>query len=220
MEYRADDVFEEVARTARVLGNGSRLRILQLLAQGERSVLDLAGAADLNVTTASAHLQALRGVGLVASRRNGNQVIYRLAGPDVAAVVTALVGVAEVHHRLVGGEMARDEEGVESMSREALLAAVASGRVLVIDVRPADEYASGHLAGAVSLPLDELRRRLDEVPADQEVVAYCRGRVCEMSHEAVKLLRSRGIDARATEDGVLEWRADGLELVPALMDQR
>lgn len=220
MEYEADDVFEEVARTARVLGNGSRLRILQLLAQSEWSVLDLAGAADLNVTTASAHLQALRGVGLVASRRNGNQVIYRLAGPDVAAVVTALVGVAEMHNRLVGREMTRDEEGVELMSREALLAAVASGRVLVIDVRPADEYASGHLPGAVSLPLDELRRRLDEFPPDQEVVAYCRGRVCEMSHEAVKLLRSRGIDARATEDGVLEWRADGLELVPAQMDQR
>jgi len=220
MEYEPDEVFDEVARTARVLGNGSRLRMLQLLAQGERSVLDLAGAAVLNVTTASAHLQALRAVGLVASRRNGNQVIYRLAGPDVAAVVTALVKVAEAHHAVVGQALARDEEGVEPMSREALLDAVASGRVLVIDVRPADEYATGHLPGAISLPLDELRRRLDEVPADQEVVAYCRGRLCEMSHEAVALLRSRGIDARATEDGVLEWRADGVDLVPALGDQR
>lgn len=119
---------------------------------------------------------------------------------------------------MVGQALARDDRdhGVKSMSREDLLDAVASGRVLVIDVRPADEYAAGHLPGAVSLPLDELRRRLDDVPADQEVVAYCRGRVCELSHEAVELLRSRGIEARATADGILGWRADGIELVPVV----
>lgn len=193
------------------------MRMLQLLAQGERSVQELADAATLNVTTASAHLQTLRELGLVASRRDRNQVIYRLGGDDVAALVAALVGVAEAHHAVVGQSLARDER-VEPMSREGLLEAVAAGRVLVIDVRPAEEYAAGHLPGAVSLPIDELRRRLDEVPTDQEVVAYCRGRVCELSHDAVDLLRSRGIEARATEDGILEWRADGVDLVSTAPD--
>ncbi len=215
MEYGSSEVFAEVARTARVLGNGSRLRLLQLLAQGERPVQELAGAAGLNVTTASAHLQALREVGLVASRRAGTRVIYRIGGADVAALVAALVAVAEAHHAVVGQALARDDgdDGLEPMSRDDLLEAVASGRVLVIDVRPADEYATGHLPGAVSMPLDDLRRRLDELPADQEVVAYCRGRVCELSHEAADLLRSRGIEARPTEDGILEWRGDGVALV-------
>jgi rhodanese-related sulfurtransferase/DNA-binding transcriptional ArsR family regulator len=221
MEYGSSEIFAEVARTARVLGNGSRLRLLQLLAQGERPVQELAGAAGLNVTTASGHLQALREVGLVASRRYGNQVIYRLAGADVAALVSALVRVAEAHHAVVGQALAHDgrDDAVEPMSREVLLEAVASGRVLVIDVRPADEYATGHLPGAVSMPLDELRRRLDDVPADQEVVAYCRGRVCELSHQAVDLLRSQGIEARPTEDGILEWRADGVELISSGADR-
>lgn len=220
MEYGSTEVFGEVARTARALGNGSRLRILQLLAQGERPVQQLAGATALNVTTASAHLQALREVGLVASRRDGNRVIYRLSGPDVAALVTALVRVAEARQAVVGQALARaPRDDAEPMTRHDLLDAVASGRAFVIDVRPADEYATGHLPGAVSMPLDELRRRLDEVPADQEVVAYCRGRVCELSHEAVDLLRARGIEARPTEDGVLEWRADGVELVASTADR-
>jgi rhodanese-related sulfurtransferase len=195
--------------------------MLQLLAQRERSVQDLAGAAALNVTTASAHLQALRGVGLVASRRHGTRVIYRLAGSDVAALVAGLVRVAAAHHPVVGQALALDDldGGAEPMSRQALLDAVASGQVLVIDVRPADEYETGHLPGAVSVPLDELRRRLDEVPANQEVVAYCRGRVCELSHEAVALLRSRGVSARAAEEGMLEWQADGVDLEPAAASQ-
>jgi rhodanese-related sulfurtransferase/DNA-binding transcriptional ArsR family regulator len=217
MEFEGNDTFAEVARTARALGNGSRLRMVQLLAQGERSVQDLARAAALNVTTASAHLQALREVGLVASRKDGTRVIYRLAGSDVAALVAGLVRVAAEHHAVVGRALAHGnlDGDVEPMSRRALLDAVASGRVLVIDVRPADEYAAGHLPGAMSIPLDELRRRLDEVPANREVVAYCRGRVCELSHEATEILRSRGIAARATEDGILEWRADGITLEPA-----
>lgn len=216
MEYEDDGTkpLDQVARTARALGNGSRLRLLVLLAQGERSVQDLAATAGLNVTTTSAHLQGLREVGLVASRRRGTHVIYRLAGDDVAALLVDLVDVSTRRHPAASAALAADvpDDVTELMNRSELVAAVESGRVTVVDVRPAAEYAHGHLPGAVSLPLDVLLERLDELPRDQEVVAYCRGRVCELSHTAAALLRDRGFRATATTDGVLEWRADGVRL--------
>ncbi len=211
MEYRP---YEAAARVSRALGNESRLRLLQLLAQAERPVQELARTAGLNVTTASAHLQGLREVGLVTSRRAGPQVIYRLAGDDVAALLVRLAEVTGHRHPVARAQRAGapPPPEVALMSRDDLLDAVSDGRVVVVDVRPAAEFASGHLPGAVSVPLDVLVDRLDELPLDQEVVAYCRGRVCELSHDAAALLRDRGYRAVAAADGVLEWRADGVPL--------
>ncbi|QYG95551.1 metalloregulator ArsR/SmtB family transcription factor [Iamia sp. SCSIO 61187] len=190
--------------------------MLQLLAQGERGVQDLAGIAGLNLTTASAHLQTLRAAGLVASQRDGTRVIYRLAGDDVASLLTTLCRVAEAHRPEVRAEVAAalPSDDLVSMSRSELLEASAAGRVVVLDVRPDDEFAARHLPGALSIPLAELLGRLDEVPADVEIVAYCRGRHCLLSHDAARLLRDRGFAARASEDGVAEWVADGVALEP------
>lgn len=207
-------LFEAIARTGKVLGSGSRLKMLQLLAQGERGVQDLAGVADLNVTTTSAHLQALRAAGLVVSRREGTSVIYRLSGDDVASLLATLCRVAEAHRPDVRAELTATlpSDDVVLMSRAELLDASAAGRVVVLDVRPEDEFAAAHLPGAVSIPLVDLGGRLAEIPPDTEVVAYCRGRHCVLSHDAVRLLRDEGFSARVSEDGIAEWVADGVRL--------
>ncbi len=209
-----NEVFDAIARTGKALGSGSRLKMLQLLAQGERGVQDLAGVAGLNLTTASAHLQALRAAGLVVSRREGTSVIYRLAGDDVAALLATLCRVAEAHRPDVRAEVAAalPSDDVVLMSRAEVLEASAAGRVVVLDVRPEDEFAAGHLPGAVSIPLADLAGRLTEIPPDVEVVAYCRGRHCVLSHDAVRLLRDEGVAARVSEDGIAEWVANGLDL--------
>lgn len=209
-----NELFEAIARTGKALGSGSRLKMLQLLAQGERGVQDLAGVAGLNLTTASAHLQALRAAGLVVSRREGTSVIYRLAGDDVASLLATLCRVAEAHRPEVRAEMAATlpADDVVLMTREELFESSRAGRVVVLDVRPEDEFAAGHLPGAVSIPLAELSARLAEIPPDIEVVAYCRGRHCVLSHDAVRVLRDEGVAARVSEDGIAEWVADGLDL--------
>jgi rhodanese-related sulfurtransferase/DNA-binding transcriptional ArsR family regulator len=206
--------YEGVARVAQALASGTRLKMLELLIQRERAVLDMAESAGLNVTTASAHLQVLREAGLVTSRRAGRQIFYRLAGADVAALMVALAEVAERHRPSVRADLAAalPLEGMRLMTRTELLAASKSGAVTVLDVRPADEYAAGHLEGAVSIPLAELADRLAEIPTDAEVVAYCRGRYCVLSHEAVRLLAANGVSARLAEDGIAEWIADRIEL--------
>jgi rhodanese-related sulfurtransferase/DNA-binding transcriptional ArsR family regulator len=211
------DLYDAVARVGQALSSGTRLKMLELLAQGERPVVELATVAGLNVTTASAHLQGLRQAGLVVSRRDGRRVLYRLAGSDVVALVADLCAVAEAHRPDVRAEltMALPTDDIRLMGRDELLAASGAGDVVVIDVRPADEYAAGHLPGAVSIPLDELASRLSEVPADVEVVAYCRGRYCVLSHRAVRLLIEHGVDAVLAADGVLEWRADGVAITDA-----
>jgi DNA-binding transcriptional ArsR family regulator/rhodanese-related sulfurtransferase len=208
------DVYEGVARVAQALASGTRLKMLELLAQRERPVQDVSDAAGLNVTTASAHLQVLREAGLVASRRDGRQIFYRLAGDDVAALMVELADVAERRRPSVRADLAEalPLDGIRLMSRSELVAASKRGDVVVLDVRPADEYAAGHLKGAVSIPLAELADRLDEIPADAEVVAYCRGRYCVLSHEAVRLLESNGVSARLAEDGIAEWLATGVKL--------
>ena len=181
--------------------------------------MELAAVAGLNVTTASAHLQGLRDAGLVVSRRDGRRVLYRLAGPDVAALVTKLCAVAEAHRPDVRAELTAalpDRRHPADGPRRAARR-VRAGDVVVIDVRPADEYAAGHLPGAVSIPLDELASRLAEIPADVEVVAYCRGRYCVLSHRAVRLLLDHGFDARLAADGMLEWRADGVPITNRAM---
>lgn len=213
-------LFEQLARVGKALGNGKRLELLDLLAQGERSVENLAAAAGLGLSTASAHLQVLKQAGLVTTRREGTKIHYDLAGLDVARLYEQLRTVAgdrvaEVERAredyLGTGDVLPGEEADErAVRRDELLARAARGEVAVLDVRPPEEYAAAHIPGAVSIPLEELPERLDELPAGQEVVAYCRGAWCVLAHEAVDLLRARGRRARRLEDGLLEWRLDEL----------
>ncbi|MDX8034861.1 metalloregulator ArsR/SmtB family transcription factor [Lentzea sp. BCCO 10_0856] len=200
-------LFDQFARVGKALASGKRLELLDLLAQGERTVDALAKSAELGLTTASAHLQTLKQANLVVTRREGTKIFYRLAGDDVAALFALLRTVAD--DRLPDVRTAREAylgDDTEAVSREELLDRVRSGRATVIDVRPAEEYAAGHIPGAVSVPLDELADRLAELPADQEVVAYCRGAYCVLSHDAVRLLTAQGRTARRLADGMLEWR--------------
>lgn len=207
-------MYDGVARVGAALASGSRLNLLEQMAQGERPVQALADVAGLNLTTASAHLQVLREAGLVRSRREGRQVRYRLSDDDVAALVVSLCAVAERHRPEVAADLASavPTDDLVLMDRAELLAASRAGRVVVLDVRPTDEYDAGHLPGAVSIPLDELAGRLSELPADAEVVAYCRGRYCLWSHTATRLLNERGRVARLASEGVLEWIAAGIDL--------
>ncbi len=206
---------EQFARVAKAIAHPKRVEILDLLAQGERGVDAIAAATGLGVTTASAHLQALRRTRLVETRPAGTRVFYRLAGTDVTALLDALrdvagarlAEVAQLEHDYF---RARDE--LEPITRDDLLARAREGDVVVIDVRPAVEYDAGHIPGALSIPLDELEARLSEVPADRDVVAYCRGPYCVLAPEAVVALRARGRRARRLADGLPEWRLAGLPI--------
>ncbi len=205
-------LFEAIAVMGKALASPRRLELLDLLAQGERSVDALARAAGLQVTTASAHLQTLRQSGLVARRRDGAHILYRLAGEDVAELLALLRSVAQRHVadvELARRELIGDDVPVRTLDRTELMQQARSGDVLVLDVRPAEEFAQGHIPGALSIPVGELADRLDELPADAEVVAYCRGAYCVMSHDAVRLLRGRGRQAQVLAEGMLEWRAAG-----------
>ncbi|NUP15299.1 MAG: metalloregulator ArsR/SmtB family transcription factor [Streptomyces sp.] len=204
-------LYDAFARTGKALSSGKRLELLDLLAQGERTVDALAKAAGLNLTTASAHLQTLRQAGLVATRRDGVRIHYRLAGDDVAALYALLRQVAQTHQPAV--EPARTAylgtdgtDDATAVDREELLSRAAAGEIVVLDVRPAEEYAAGHIPGALSIPVDQLADRIAELPHDTEVVAYCRGAYCVLAHDAVRLLRNRGRRAVRLTDGMLEWR--------------
>ncbi|MFB9928253.1 ArsR/SmtB family transcription factor [Amycolatopsis halotolerans] len=204
-------LFEQFARVGKALGSPKRLELLDVLAQGERSVEVLARRTGLKLTTASAHLQALRQGGLVRTRKDGTRVFYRLAGDEVARLCLSLHEVAKAHlaeTRQAADELLGEDE-VEELGRDALMDRIEAGDALVLDVRPENEFEAGHIAGAVSVPLDELEERLSELPADQEVVAYCRGEFCVLSYEAVRLLRARGRKARRMSGGMLEWRSEG-----------
>ncbi|CAM03678.1 ArsR family transcriptional regulator [Saccharopolyspora erythraea NRRL 2338] len=202
-------LFEQFARVGKALASGKRLELLDILAQGERTVESLARAAQLGMTTASAHLQTLKRANLVVTRGEGTKVHYRLAGSDVAALYALVRAVADAH--LPDVEAARADyfgagDGAEHVSREELLRRVELGDVVVLDVRPREEYQAGHIPGAVSVPLDELAGKLGEISADQEVVAYCRGSYCVLAHDAVRLLTAHGRPARRLAEGMLEWR--------------
>lgn len=200
-------LFEQFARVGKALGSGKRLELLDLLAQGERTVESLARAAELGLTTASAHLQTLKQANLVTTRRDGTKIYYRLAGDDVAALYALVQAVAGEH--LADVEAARATylgPETEEVTREELLRRVRSGGATVIDVRPREEYAAGHIPGAVSIPLEDLAERLAELPLDQEIVAYCRGAYCVFAYDAVRLLIAAGRPARRLADGMLEWR--------------
>jgi DNA-binding transcriptional ArsR family regulator/rhodanese-related sulfurtransferase len=201
-------LFAEFASVGKAFGNATRLELLDLLAQGPRSVEDLAQATDVRLSTCSAHLQRLLAAGLVATRRDGTRIWYSLAGDDVAALYADLREVARRHRPQVEPTR-RHYLGVDDVGHvdlDELLARAEAGEVVVLDVRPAPEFAAGHLPGAVSIPLGELTSRLDELPPELEVVAYCRGAYCAMAHDAVRLLTAAGRRARRATDGVLEWR--------------
>ncbi|NIK60059.1 ArsR/SmtB family transcription factor [Kribbella shirazensis] len=201
-------LFEQFAQVGKALGSAKRLEILDLLAQGERSVEVLAGRAGLGLTTASNHLQLLRQAGLVAARKEGTKVYYRLAGSDVAALWAQLRDVASAHDAQV--DRARraylGDEDIAEVTRDELLRRLEAGDVTVVDVRPGEEYSAGHIPGALSIPVDELADRLAELPAGTAIVAYCRGSYCVMAHEAVRMLTAEGLSAARLSDGMLEWR--------------
>jgi len=206
-------LFASFAVTGKALGNRHRLEILELVAQGERSVEVLAERAGLSIANASQHLQQLRQAGLVGSRRDGKRVLYRLSDPSVVALLEALRKVAERNlaevREVVSGYF-RERDSLEPVSRKELLKRIRDDAVTVLDVRPEDEFAAGHLPKAINIPLHKLAKRLQELPAEREIVAYCRGPYCVLAFEAVALLRKRGFQVRRLEDGFPEWQAAGL----------
>ena len=208
-------LFVQFASVAKALAHEHRLELIEHLGQGERSVERLAELSGLSIANASQHLQQLRRAGLVASRRDGKHVLYRLADDAVVTLLAALRGIAErtvgeVEKVVAGYFRKRDE--MEPVSRKELVRRLKDGSVTVLDVRPEDEFALGHLPGAINIPLKELEKRLAELPKRREVVAYCRGPYCVLSFEAVAALRQRGFKVRRLEDGLPEWRAAGLPI--------
>ncbi len=204
-------LYEEIARVGKALGNGRRLQILDLLAQGERTVESIATATGMNLTTASANLQALKAGGLVAARRAGTRQYYSLAGTDVARLFALIQTVAEAHLADVAVAAAAVLGSFEdAITRDELLSRQARGEITLIDVRPHDEYAAGHIPGAISVPLAELADRLAELPPDHDVVAYCRGAFCVMAPDAVAIAKAAGRTLKRLDEGMLEWRVAGL----------
>jgi len=206
-------VLEALAEVAKSLGHVHRLEILEQLAQTERSVEAVAERIGLSIANASQHLRSMRRVGLLVSRRDGKHVIYALSDPGVLDALAALRRIAERHSAEVRDVIttyfrARDE--LEPLSRKELIRELEHDLVTVLDVRPADEFAAGHLPTALNIPLRELTRRLRELPKDREIVAYCRGPYCVLAFEAVALLRARGYQVRRLQDGFPEWQAAGL----------
>jgi len=206
-------LFDAFAGVAKALGSGRRAEIVDLLAQGPRSVDEIAFEIDQSVANTSHHLHTLARGGVVRSTKDGTRVIYRLAGPAVLALWRGLREVASEHVGEVD-KLARaylgDLGGLEPVPRAELARRLKRGDVVVLDVRPAPEFEAGHIAGARSVPLAELGRRLKEIPTSRQVVAYCRGRYCVFADEAVRALRRRGFKALRLEDGFPEWRDAGL----------
>lgn len=207
------ELFDEFARVGRAMGNGRRAEIVQVLANGQRTVEELSRQVALSVANTSQHLQILKEAGLVAATREGTRVRYRLASPAVYHFWVALRSLAA--ERLPGVERLVEayvgsREDLEPINRVELLARLHSGEPLVVvDVRPLEEYRTAHIPGAVSIPLSELEQRLSELPGDREIVAYCRGPYCAYAPEAVRTLRGRGLRARNLADGLPEWAAAG-----------
>ncbi|MFP5506362.1 MAG: ArsR/SmtB family transcription factor [Gammaproteobacteria bacterium] len=207
------DLFAQFARIGKALGNANRLEFIEYLAQGERSVESLAQVSGQSIANTSQHLQQLRQVGLVTARKDGQRVFYRLSGDDVVQLLNCLRTVADRHlaevDQLVTTYL-NTKDHLEPVSAVDLLARARAGEVTVLDVRPREEFAAGHLPGAINIPLNELESRLGEFGPDQVVVAYCRGPFCVLSYDAVAQLRRHGIEARRLEDGYPEWKLAGL----------
>jgi len=210
-----DLLYEQVSRIGKALASPKRLELLEMLAQGEKTVESLTAELSIDVKLASAHLKALREANLVRARRAGKYVVYSLSGDDVAQLGVSLRTVAQEHlleMRLALQQLVSEPDILVKTSRADLLQQARSGQVLVIDVRPPEEFEAAHLPYACSMPLAELEQRLDELSPDTDIVAYCRGPFCVMSDAAVKLLLARGYRAKKTTDGISEWQAAGFAI--------
>ncbi|MFW5824847.1 MAG: ArsR/SmtB family transcription factor [Marinobacter sp.] len=212
------DLLDTLAQVGKALGHGHRLALLERLAQGEAPVETLATTADITVGNASAHLQHLRRAGLVTARRSGKQMIYRLTDERVVTLLGLMREVAETNlaemERLVSRVFADDnaDGALETVSMDELLSGLRRGSVALLDVRPEDEFHAGHLPEAINIPLEQLETMLAELPRDREIVAYCRGPYCVLSHEAVRKLRALGYQVRRFDEGFPEWKAAGLPI--------
>lgn len=207
-------VFDELAVVGKAFGSARRLELVELLAQGERTVDALAAAAGMGVTTVSAHLQVLKMANLVRTRRDGTRIHYRLAGEDVAALYDAMRTVARTHSADVGRALEAylnvpGADEVDVITRDELTRLMGSGEITLLDVRPVEEYTAGHIPGATSLPLERLQVEGGALDGGRPVIAYCRGAYCVLAHDAVRLLAAQGVPARRLEDGMLEWRTHG-----------
>ncbi|MDP1636304.1 MAG: metalloregulator ArsR/SmtB family transcription factor [Gallionellaceae bacterium] len=211
-------LFFQLARAGKGIAHPSRLELMEALAQGERSVEALARACGMPFSNVSHHLQILKDCGMAASRKEGLQVFYRLADPEVPAMIATLRRIAERQLAEVA-RIVRDNfesrDALQPVRREELLKMVRRGDTVVIDVRPAEEYEAGHIAGAVNVPLDSLPRFLRKLPKEQEIVAYCRGPYCMLAFDAVDKLRKKGRTARRLEEGFPEWKAANLPIEEA-----
>lgn len=210
-----DLLYEQVARIGKALSSPKRLEIIELLAQGEKTVDELASEVNIDIKLASAHLRALREARLVESHRDGKYVVCKLSGADIATLWISLRGVAEEHlvelkvalDRLISAPMR-----LTTVDRRTLLQRARKNELIVLDVRPEHEFRAGHLPFARSMPVDEIERRLGELPKDKEIVAYCRGAFCLMSDEAARLLCAKGYSVRKLAEGVTDWVAAGLPI--------
>ena len=206
-------LFVQFAAVARALGHEHRLELLEALAQSERSVEALAVRAGQSIANTSQHLQQLRRAGLVDTRREGKHVIYRLKNDAVLALIAALQQVAErslAEVQQIVAAYFTSRDSLDAISRQDLLRRLAEGDVVVLDVRPEDEFAAGHLPGAINVPVAALSQEMATLSRDKEIVAYCRGPYCVLSFDAIEALRARGFRARRLEDGFPEWKAAGL----------
>jgi rhodanese-related sulfurtransferase len=216
-------IYGHLARVSKALAAPQRLELLDLLCQSPRTVEALAGQAGLSVANASQHLRVLRSARLVEAEKRGLYVEYRLADTAVGEFYASLRALAErqlAEVRHITREYLSGRDALESVDQAELLRRVQAGAVTLLDVRPAEEYRSGHIAGAVSIPLPELKRRLRELPKRRQIVAYCRGPYCVMAMEAVDILRSRGFRAERLEHGAMDWRAHGLEVATGAGEER
>ena len=206
-------LFRQFAAVAKAVAHEHRLELLEALAQGERSVEALAGCAGLSIANTSQHLQRMRRAGLIAARRDGKFIYYRLSDNAVLDLVATLTRIGERHVAEVDKIVRtyfENRDAMEPVSRSELLARIKKGDVQVLDVRPEDEFALAHLPGAINIPLGKLKRKFATLDPDKEIVAYCRGPWCILSFEAVALLRAKGFRVRRLEDGLPEWRAANL----------
>src|SRR6185503_3021350 len=208
-----DTVYEQFARVGKATSSPKRLELLELLGQAPRTVEVLAKETGQSIANVSQHLQVLRGARLVEARKDGLYVTYRLADEQVVSFLRALRTLAETRIEEIGQvtrAFLEERDALEPVDREALVQRLRSGEVTILDVRPVEEFHAGHIPGAVSMPLGELKRRLDSLPRHRDVVAYCRGPYCVFAIEAVQVLRESGFQAVRMDDGVHEWRARGL----------
>jgi rhodanese-related sulfurtransferase/DNA-binding transcriptional ArsR family regulator len=208
-------IFEQFARIGAALGNANRLQLLELLAQGERNVETLSQIAGLSLANTSQHLRNLRQAGLVTNRKSGLKVFYRISNDDVVRLISALRRVAECQSAEVEtliNKYLTVKDDLEPVRRLDLLSRARDGLVTVLDVRPPEEFAAGHIPGAINIPLIDLERRLKDLTEDEEIVAYCRGPHCVLAFDAIAKLRQYGFKAQRLEDGYPEWRASGLPI--------